>query len=74
MFGSSDSVEFDQLELLPYMTQVINECLRLYPPAPATVRDVRAGARLAGYTMPADCAVIVSERGYFLLCSFALCL
>ena len=56
------------------MTQVINECLRLYPPAPATVRDVRAGARLAGYTMPADCAVIVSERGYFLLCSFALCL
>ena len=67
LFGSSDSVEFDQLESLPYMTQVINECLRLYPPAPATVRDVRAGARLAGYTMPADCAVIVSKRVHFIM-------
>ena len=57
--GSSRDWTFNQLESLPYMTQVINECLRLYPPAPATVRDVRAGARLAGYTVPTDCAVIV---------------
>ena len=57
--GSSHDWTFNQLESLPYMTQVINECLRLYPPAPATVRDVRAGVRLAGYTVPTDCAVIV---------------
>ncbi|XP_043930623.1 cholesterol 24-hydroxylase-like [Protopterus annectens] len=51
--GSKRDVSFDDLGKLQYMTQVLKESLRLYPPAPGTARllthdDVIEGIRIPG--------------------------
>lgn len=50
----------EDLHHLPYTLQVVKEVLRLYPPAPFYVRDALAEDTIAGYTIPAGSAVMLS--------------
>jgi enediyne biosynthesis protein E7 len=48
-----------QMEALPYTLQVINEALRLYPPAWLLPRRAIAADQLGGYTIPPDTNLLV---------------
>ena len=50
----------EDLHRLPYTLQVIQEVLRLYPPAPFYVRDALGADTLDGYPIPAGGAVMLS--------------
>jgi cytochrome P450 len=51
---------FADLERLPYTRQVIDEALRLYPPAWVISRRAVVDSELAGYSVPAGSYVFVS--------------
>jgi cytochrome P450 len=51
---------FDDLERLPYIQMVVEETLRLYPPAWSFPRRVLADATIGGYTIPAGSTVLLS--------------
>ncbi|GAA2622126.1 cytochrome P450 [Streptomyces spororaveus] len=48
------------LERFPYLTQVLKEAMRLYPPAPVIGRKSVAATRIGEYTIPAGADVIVA--------------
>lgn len=50
-------------EKLPFLNCVINEALRLYPPAPIISRDVVEEFSAGGYVFPRGSSVIVSIQG-----------
>jgi cytochrome P450 len=56
--------EFSDLEKLPYMDAVINETLRLYPPAWLIPRRNKAADHLGPYIIPAGSDIFISP--YFL--------
>ncbi|WP_201390322.1 cytochrome P450 [Ktedonobacter sp. SOSP1-85] len=49
----------EDLERFPYTSMFINECLRLWPPAPFTNRVVMQETELRGYTLPAGSTCFV---------------
>jgi cytochrome P450 len=51
---------FDDLARLPWTSAVLDETLRLYPPAWLVTRRSLAADVLAGFVVPADALVIVS--------------
>ena len=53
-------VDFSDLGQMTYMTQVLKETLRMYPPAPATARDVLSDTFVDGVRIPANSLVVVS--------------
>ena len=54
------SPTFDDLDRLPYTSAVMDEVLRLYPPAWLVTRRSLAPDTLAGVEVPADALVIIS--------------
>lgn len=52
---------FEDLKQLPYCRQVINETLRLYPPAYAIERKTIAADQIGGYHIPKETNVIISS-------------
>ncbi|HEX6796493.1 MAG TPA: cytochrome P450 [Ktedonobacterales bacterium] len=56
--GEAPSV--DRLAELPYTRMVLDETLRLYPPAWIITRNAIAADAIAGYTVPAGAAIILS--------------
>jgi cytochrome P450 len=52
-----------ELEGLPYLAQVIDEAMRLYPPAHTVVRQVSADTELLGYHLPKGRIVAVNIWG-----------
>jgi cytochrome P450 len=50
----------DDLPRLRYVRQVIEECLRLYPPVYAVVRDARMEDEIGGFCIPARSMIILS--------------
>ncbi len=51
----------EDLESLDYVRMVFEEAMRLYPPAPNTVRQAFEDDELGGYRMPAGLSVSVSQ-------------
>ena len=51
LHGAKD-ITFEHLSQLTYMSQVIKETLRLYPPASATAREPLTDIMLNGYRIP----------------------
>lgn len=52
-----------EIEQLPYVAQVIDESMRLYPPAHTVVRRASADTELLGYPVPAGRIVAVNIWG-----------
>jgi cytochrome P450 len=50
----------DELGNLTYTAMVLNETLRLYPPAPALGRVTSTGDRIGGYDIPPGAIIVVS--------------
>jgi len=51
---------FDDIARLPYVAAILDEALRLYPPAPAFARRPLAAIELGGFRIPAGTSVFVS--------------
>ena len=49
------------IERLPYLQAVVNEVLRLYPPAYILARTSIAPSSIGGYDFPADTTIIMSQ-------------
>lgn len=60
--GDDASATYD-VEALPYTAQVVDESLRLYPPAHTVVRKASADTELLGYPVPKDRIVAVNIWG-----------
>ena len=52
-------LDYDEVVRLRRIRALINECLRLYPPAPGFFRIARSDQELGGYLVPAGRAVFV---------------
>lgn len=50
----------EDLERLPYLTQVLKEAMRLYPAAPVIGRQAVAETEIDGHTVPAGATVILA--------------
>ncbi|KAK1693201.1 hypothetical protein QYE76_009898 [Lolium multiflorum] len=64
VFGSDDTPSFDGLSRLKTVTMILNEVLRLYPPAVTMNRKTSKETQIGGITYPAD---IVLEMPIILL-------
>lgn len=58
--GDRPFVTYDDVGKMDYMSQVIKEALRLYPPVPVTFREPSEPQTIGGYMVPARTAVVVS--------------
>jgi cytochrome P450/NAD(P)-dependent dehydrogenase (short-subunit alcohol dehydrogenase family) len=56
--GRAPSLE--DLEALPYLDQVVNEALRVYPPIWAFTRDLDQDDEIGGYHIPAGSSIFIS--------------
>lgn len=56
-------VTLEDLRKLTYLNQIIQESLRMYPPAAITVRQAAQEDTIAGYTIPVGAQVIVPIWG-----------
>src|SRR5450755_2598850 len=52
-------LQYDDLMALPYMTQVIKETLRIYPPQPVTIRRSLKDGMLGSYRIRKDDIILV---------------
>src|SRR3712207_4843664 len=52
---------YDDLAYLPYSRMVLDESLRLYPPAWATARQAKTADQIGGYEIPARAPVVISQ-------------
>jgi len=55
------AMETADLPQLPYLRAVMNEVLRLYPPAYIMAREVIEPCEIAGYTMPLKATILFSQ-------------
>ena len=59
VLGSRTYITWQDLDNLSYMGQVLQETLRLYPPAPASARDITEDVTVDGIRIPAGSSVVV---------------
>ncbi|XP_042495900.1 cytochrome P450 734A1-like [Macadamia integrifolia] len=57
--GSRDSPSKDAIHKLKTLSMIVNETLRLYPPAIATIRRAKADVELGGYKIPRGTELLV---------------
>ncbi|KHN73937.1 Cytochrome P450 3A31 [Toxocara canis] len=69
--GAKESIEYDDVMKMPYIEQVMNETLRMYPPVSRNDRKCRSDITLNGITIEKDTFVFVptfavhyDERNY----------
>lgn len=56
----ASSISSDDIDSLPYLNAVCNEVLRLYPPAPVTVRVAALDTTLIGHFIPKGTTIFIS--------------
>jgi len=61
VFKGRTDFTIEELEKLPYLENVIKETLRLYPPAPITIRIAINDDNIGGYHIPAGSKVLISS-------------
>ncbi|KAJ8274822.1 hypothetical protein COCON_G00094470 [Conger conger] len=61
VIGSKQEIEYEDIGKLTYLSQVLKESLRLYPPAPGTSRLVAEDIILDGINIPGGAVVTVSS-------------
>jgi len=61
VMGMRNYVDFDDIKKLEYCGQVFKETLRLYPPAPGTMRENTEDIVFEGYRIPARSMICVSS-------------
>jgi cytochrome P450 len=61
VFKDRSDFSIEELEKLPYLENVIKETLRLYPPAPITIRVAIQDDNIGGYHIPAGSKVLISS-------------
>lgn len=61
VLGDADTPTFEQLKAheLPYLEQVLKECLRLYPSVPAIGRELDHDLNVCGYEVPKTATVLL---------------
>ncbi|XP_073434076.1 cholesterol 24-hydroxylase-like [Dendrobates tinctorius] len=59
IIGSRRDIEYDDLGKLRYLSQVLKETLRLYPPAPGTSRLLQEDMIIEGVRIPKNTPVLV---------------
>ncbi|XP_072958814.1 cytochrome P450 734A6-like isoform X1 [Typha angustifolia] len=57
--GPRDLPTKDHLSKLKMLGMILNETLRLYPPAVATIRRAKADVELGGYMIPRDTEILI---------------
>lgn len=62
-FGSEDEINYTRTQNLPYLSAVLNESLRIYPPLPQNLRRVvpQGGAMICGQWVPGGTAVSMNQ-------------
>ncbi|XP_009889381.1 PREDICTED: cholesterol 24-hydroxylase [Charadrius vociferus] len=60
VLGSKRDIDYDDLGKLTYLSQVLKESLRLYPPVPGTVRWTDKEHVVSGIRIPANTTLIFS--------------
>ncbi|KAK1885801.1 Cytochrome P450 3A27 [Dissostichus eleginoides] len=58
-FPKKGSVQYEELMQMEYLDSVVNECLRLYPPAGRLERIAKETVKISGITIPKDMLVMV---------------
>ncbi|XP_061575638.1 cytochrome P450 3A30-like [Cololabis saira] len=58
-FPNKGPVQYDSLMHMEYLDSVINECLRLYPPAARLDRIAKETVKINGITIPKDMIVMI---------------
>ncbi|KAM9294372.1 cholesterol 24-hydroxylase-like [Gastrophryne carolinensis] len=59
--GSKTDIEYEDLEKLQYLSQVLKETLRLYPAAPGTSRSLEEEKLINGVRIPAHVTVMLNS-------------
>ncbi|KFQ31184.1 Cholesterol 24-hydroxylase, partial [Mesitornis unicolor] len=60
VLGARRDIHYEDLGKLTYLSQVLKESLRLYPPAPGTVRRLEEEYIINGITIPANTMLVFS--------------
>ncbi|NXX74521.1 CP46A hydroxylase, partial [Urocolius indicus] len=60
VLGAKRDIDYEDLGKLTYLSQVLKESLRLYPPVPGTVRRLEREHVLHGITIPANTTLLFS--------------
>ncbi|XP_044203376.1 cytochrome P450 3A27-like [Thunnus albacares] len=58
-FPDKGPVQYEALMQMEYLDSVINECLRLYPPAARLERNAKETVKINGITIPKDITVMI---------------
>ncbi|EQC28151.1 hypothetical protein SDRG_14108 [Saprolegnia diclina VS20] len=58
--GRDGKIKYEVLQNLPYLNAVLTESLRLFPPLPATMRNLETDLDIGGYTVAAETTVFLS--------------
>mgnify|MGYP000377401550 FL=1 len=56
-----DPPTIGEIRDLPYLEQVVEESMRLYPPVPGIVREATARDEIAGYTIPEGATISINQ-------------